>query len=468
MLTYTFETKGNKSYYQFLYEKLKEDIQNGLLKAHTKLPSKRSFAKHLSLSVMTIEHAYAQLQIEGYIYAIEKKGYYIAELQKTNQISQKVSDQIEPSTQKTNYFADFTSNAVSADYFPFATWSKLMRRVLSEAKPELLTSAPAQGIFDLRKAISEHLQHFRGMQVSPHQIIIGAGTEYFYSLLVQLLGKHQVYGVENPGYLKLSHIYKSLEVPFRYIDVDQEGIAIEALLQSDVQVMHLSPSHHFPTGIVMPIARRQALLNWAHEKSERYIIEDDFDCEFRFSGLPVPTMQSIDTHDSVIYLNTFSKTLTPSIRISYMVLPPALLKRYEAKLGFYACTVSNFEQYTLAAFMSEGYFEKHLNRMRNYYRSKRNLMIQTIKSGPLAPYATILEEDAGLHFILQLKTDLEDRQLIEKAKQVGIKLSCLADYSYYSNRVFSHLFVINYTSIHEAHIEEALRRLAQLLTTKPL
>ena len=472
MLTYTFEEKGKKTYYQYLYERIRDDILEGKLIAGTRLPSKRSFAKHLGLSVMTIESAYAQLLVEGYLFSVEKKGYYVADISKQGQFPIKRPYQIESQDglgrrekaqgkdqeQQEELFMDFSSNQVSREHFPMSAWSRLMRHVLAEQDGIVLQPGPHQGLWELREAIARHLYRFRGMEVQPEQIVIGAGTEYLYHLLIQLLGRDKVYGIENPGYQKLARIYERNDVQFRYLDLDQEGLSVEALKRSGVQVVHTSPSHHFPTGIVMPIKRRQELLDWVYQE-ERYIIEDDYDCEFRFSGLPIPTLQSIDTMGRVIYLNTFSKSLTPSIRISYMVLPLRLLNRYREKLGFYACTVSNFEQYTLEAFLREGYFEKHINRMRTYYRNKRNTVVRAIKKSGLAKRADILEEDAGLHFLLRIHTEVSDEALKQRLEKQGIRIRCLSDYSYYHNPFYEHMFVVNYTGLAEERLPGAMERI---------
>lgn len=491
MLTYTFEERGKTPYYKYLYEKMKEDILSSRMKPGTRLPSKRSFARNLNLSIMTVENAYAQLQVEGYIYSVEKKGYYVSDISprtgfapmnpglshpqpgyrvsikkiyRTDDPAAFPSEDVDTCLEDAP-FADFTSNLISRERFPFATWSNLVRRVLSKPDDALLQSSHPQGIYLLRAAIGEHLYHFRGMLVHPDQIVVGAGTEYLYSLLIQLLGRDKIYGVENPGYKKISRIYASNDVRFCPIDLDGQGLCLKALQESGADNLHISPSHHFPTGIVMPVSRRQELLSWAAEKPGRYILEDDYDSEFRFVGLPIPSLQSIDTDGRVIYLNTFSKSLTPSIRISYMVLPRGLLKEYQERLNFYSCTVSNFEQYTLAAFLSEGYFEKHINRMRNYYRSKRDRMIEAIKESPLSRIAKIREENSGLHFLLHIKTSLTDSEVISRAKETGIRLSCLSDYSYDENPAYVHTFIINYSGISPDRMGEAVRRLYHAISS---
>lgn len=467
MLTYSFVDKGPDSLYQHLYKCIKNDIITGVLAPGEKLPSKRSFAKNLNISTITIENAYAQLIAEGYLYTIPKKGYYVAEL--SNQVlSQKVSDteNLPLPASHPAYFADFTSNQTNPDNFPFSIWTKLLREVIAENSKELMMNSPSGGILPLRQAIANHLQDFRGMQVSPQQIIVGAGTEYLYGLLIQLLGYDCCYAVENPGYRKVAQIYASNQVDCVYIDMDKNGICIPQLEASGADIVHISPSHHFPTGLITPVSRRYELLGWAAAKDSRYIIEDDYDCEFRLMGKPIPSLQSIDVMEKVIYINTFSKSLSSTIRISYMVLPKHLLNRFYEKLDFYSCTVSNFEQYTLARFIRDGYFEKHINRMRNFYRIQRDTLLSCIEKSPNASLFTITEENAGLHFLLHIHTDLSDDQVLHKAEQSGIRLSCLSQYYHgedSTKHTSTHTFIINYSGIAPERIEEAVARLASCL-----
>ena len=252
---------------------------------------------------------------------------------------------------KNAYFADFVSNSTAENAFPFSIWTKLIKEVMAENSKELLSRSPSNGVYALREAIAGYLYQFRGMDVEPERIIIGAGTEYLYGLIIQLLGYDRCYAVEDPGYQKISRIYEAQNVTCKFVAMDESGINIEALEQSGADILHISPAHHFPTGLVTPISRRYELLSWASRQEERYIIEDEYDSEFRLVGKPVPTLESIDVGENVIYINTFSKSLSSTIRISYMVLPESLMKRYNEKLSFYACTVSNIEQYTLARFI---------------------------------------------------------------------------------------------------------------------
>ncbi len=436
MLTYSFENIGPEPLYLHLYKCIKNDILDGVLLSGTKLPSKRSFAKNLGISSITVENAYAQLQAEGFIYSIPKKGFYVTMLpdsmpgikeeyinHETGRIT--AGNLIEEESQ---YRIDLVSNMTPTTNFPFSIWAKLMREVISEKSSELMKKSPWGGIMELRSAISLHLKQFRNMDVASEQIITGAGTEYLYTLIIQLLGYDKVYAVENPGYKKVAQIYKSNNVACEYIPVGKAGIVIEELEKHNADVAHISPSHHYPTGIITPVSRRYEILAWASKKKDRYIIEDDYDSEFRLEGKPMPALQEIDIMERVIYINTFTKSLAPTIRISYMVLPWKLLHEFYNKLSFYSCTVSNFEQYTLARFINDGYFEKHINRMRNYYRKVRDKLMDEIKGSRLADICEISEEGSGLHFLLKIHTEIPDSEYVGICRQNKINVSCLSQY----------------------------------------
>lgn len=467
MLTYSFSNAGGDSLYEYLYKCIKKDISDGTLTPNTKLPSKRALAKNLNISTITVENAYGQLMAEGYIYSRPKRGYFVSDIIPVIKRSIEKSPDINmpslPVQEKSRLFADFISNRTLYDNFPFSIWAKLMREVMTEHSELLLTNPPAGGILSLRHAIAEHLLQFRGMSVSPQQIIIGAGTEYLYGLIIQLLGRDKVFAVEDPGYKKISQVYESNNVTCRFIPLDKNGISMKMLLKSHADIIHISPSHHYPTGIVTPISRRYELLEWAQENDSRYIIEDDYDCEFRMSGMPIPTLQSIDTNEKVIYMNTFTKSLSSTIRISYMVLPAGLLSAYYEKLGFYSCTVSTFEQLTLYKFMNEGYFEKHINRMRNFYKNQRNLILNAIKESPLNHVCHITEQNAGLHFLMAADTKLSDEELIKKAADLGIGIGFLSQYYHNQNSAAKHILVINYSGIEPEKIREAVRLLSQCI-----
>ena len=478
MLTYNLTATGSDSLYESLYKCIKNDILQGKLCVGEKLPSKRSFAKNLGISVITVENAYGQLSDEGYIYSMPKRGFYVSDIDmvanpntsaKTSADANLFDDSA--SIACSPYFADFSSNQTDSEIFPFTIWTKTVRSVLNDNRIQLMINPPCGGILPLRNAIARYLGDFRGMKVAPHQIIIGAGTEYLYGLLIQLLGKNLIYGVENPGYHKISKICKSMGVTYRHVDLDESGVSIHELEEKKIDIIHTSPSHHFPTGIVMPVSRRYELLGWAAKKKQHYIIEDDYDSELRLSGKPFPTLQSIDVSGKVIYMNTFTKTLASTVRISYMVLPEDLAKRFYSELAFYSCTVSNFEQYTLAQFMENGSFEKHINRLRNYYQNKRDAILKELKSGSIGKYITIQEEEAGVHFLMHIQSDCTEAEIVEKAKAGGVKLDPLSRY-YIKNtekheqngqeNPYENTYVMNYSSVNMENIKKVVQVLSQL------
>lgn len=447
MLTYNFaEAQG--PLYEYIYQCIKEDIIDGNLQQGEKLPSKRAFAKNNGISTITIQNAYDQLISEGYIYTIPQKGYYVAKLEGMKKVQREssISLNIDIPKERPSYVVDLSDNRMNPDHFPFSIWAKVLRGTISDKSSELMEASPAGGIRELRAAIAEHLKSFRGMLVDPDQIVIGAGTEYLYGLIVQLLGNEKQYCVENPGYRKIVQVYRQYHISCRYVDIDEMGMTFEGLRAAGADIAHISPNHHFPTGITMPAGRRYEILAWANEKEGRYIIEDDYDSEFRLNGKPIPTLFSMDACEKVIYMNTFSKSLTLTIRISYMVLPVHLVNRFYRELSFYACTVSNFEQYTLAAFIRQGYFEKHINRMRLYYSRQRKKMIETIKKSRLNDVCEIMENGSGLHFLIQIKTEKTDEMILQALEEKGIRVNALSEY-FFTPSDRKHCFIINYSNV---------------------
>lgn len=463
VLTYSFENIESESMYEHLYRCIKQDILQKKLKSGEKLPSKRTFAKNLGVSTITVESAYAQLVAEGYLYTLPKRGYYVCDLEKGEEPPPpRPKQELPRQPVRRTYWADFVGSSVAKDMFPFSVWVKLLRDVTAgEDEATLLTDTSAGGIRQLRQAISDHLYQFRGMSIDPEQIVVGAGTEYLYSVLIQLLGRDRGYAMEDPGYLRLSKIYEKNDVRVCHIPMDASGIIPEKLEESGAEILHITPSHHFPTGIVMPVSRRYEFLSWASKGENRYIIEDDYDCEFRLSGRPIPTLQSIDVMEKVIYINTFSKSLAPAFRISYLVLPKHLVTRFYEALGFYSGTVSCLEQMTLARFLSEGYFEKHINRMRNHYRTVRDKLLGEISRSPLAGRVRISEENAGLHFLMEVDTNRSDQEIVQAAEGEDLRISFVSQYYFDTANCRPHVLVMNYSGLEEDRIPEAVDRLCR-------
>ncbi len=490
MITYSFDNIGNTTLYEHLYNCIKKDILTGNLKSGDALPSKRALSKQLDISIITIETSYEQLMSEGYIYSVPRKGYYVSELSdftwlmQDSLISTLPSDKTQTLSSRPNIkcsasnssdyehpliFCDFSNNQTTPESFPFSTWAKLTRKILVDEQSQLMTNPPAAGCVELRKAIAEYLKQFRRISVNYNQIVIGAGTEYLYGLLIQLLGFDKTYATENPGYKKTSMICNSYNVRHVSIPLDNNGIQIAPLNYNNVNIVHVTPSHHFPTGITMPVNRRYELLEWAASDKNKYIIEDDYDSEFRMLGRPVPSLFGMSTTGNVIYMNTFTKSLASTMRISYMVLPNALSEKFHQVMKFYSCTVPTFEQYTLAHYINEGYYEKHINRMRNSYKKKRNMLLHELYESPLASYSHISEENSGLHFLLSIKLNCSDSVFIKNALQNGIRINSLSEYItsasdeniplYKDQHEIKGAFIINYSSIPDRIISDAVKKL---------
>ena len=444
MLTYNLKKSPSQPLYEALYRAIVADIRSGALAPGEKLPSKRALAQHLNVSKITVENAYEQLLSEGYIRSREKVGYFVESVPSASAVqplSAMETDTPHPPL-------DLTANGPAK--FPFSVWMRLQREVIRDKGDTLLQSVPNQGDAQLRQAIAAHLARFRGMAVSADHIIVGAGTDFLYNLLIQLLGRQIPYALEEPGYGKIRRIYTAGGVQCVDAPMDAGGVLPQVL--SGARVLHISPEHHFPTGIVMPTRRRLELLDRANVTGS-YLIEDDYDSEFRFLSRPQPPLYSLSKEGRVIYMNSFSKSLAPSIRISYMVLPSDLMALYREKLGFYSCTVPAFEQHTLARFLQQGHFERHINRMRKFYRSRRDRVLDAINRCSWAKDVRIEEENAGLHFLLRLRSDLPDGRVKEIFTEAGIKVQMLSEF--YHGPVpesARHVLVVNYSGLEESEL----------------
>ena len=498
MLTYDL-TNGAGPLYARLYQHIKDDIANGVLMRDEKLPSRRALSENLGISTVTVDNAYMQLLDEGYIYALPKKGYYVSNITELFPANDGRSEQknvadipAKPSAPSRSDASDSPQNAIRFDFssnmpdsesFPFSVWAKLVRNTIADHPDDLLKVSDYNGVYELRSAIAMHLSSFRGMNVDPSQIVVGAGTEYLYGLIIKLLGKDKKYCIENPGYRKIRQIYEAEGVDCILGKMDEYGLTPESILKSGANIVHISPTHHFPTGITMPISRRIEILKLISASETGYIIEDDYDSEFRQKGNPIPPLQSIDSSGRVIYMNTFSKSLASTIRMAYMVLPQELSDKYRDELSFYSCTVSTFDQYTLAAFIKNGHFEKHINRMRLQYGKRRKAVLDIIKETlPIGSNTTrqnsstsgsnsnnnffkIAENDSGLHFILEITSDLSDKEIEDKLLEDGIRIRAVSDYYMVPNTAPSKVippqgrFIIDYSNIDISLLPYALGKL---------
>lgn len=454
MLTYILDPSSRVPLYEQLYRLIRRDITAGTLRGGERLPSKRQLAQHLEVSQITVETAYGQLLAEGYLHSAPRRGYFVQE-----NLTAPIHTAAEPvpaplEAPKASYRFDFKTNIVDTECFPFSTWAKLMRAVLTDYADRLLLAPAPQGAAELREAIRKYLLEFRGIEVTADQIIVGAGSEYLLHLLIQLLGRSRVYALENPGYQKLYQIFDANDAAVRPIALDGKGLRADLL--GDASAVYLTPSHHFPTGVVMPVSRRMELLHWAAQEDERYIIEDDYDSEFRFSSRPIPALKELDRLDRVIYLNTFAKSLAPSLRIGYMVLPRPLLARYRERFSRYSASVPSFEQHTLARFMESGAFERHISRSRNVYKGRLDALLEALRESPLADKFAIRGTEAGLHILLEVKNGMGEDELVRRAAGAGVKVYGLSEYYAPGARIPSATVILGYAGIPSDQFREAV------------
>lgn len=370
MLTYPMNQRDDKSKYYYLYTAIKEDILSGVIKKNEKLPSKRSLAEHLGVSLITVETAYQMLKDEGYIESRERSGYFVAELTPVGKVK-KETRQLrlleEPAYRgkSDRKPEDSLYGGYTADLFPESLYFKTVRSVLAEYGSKLLEKSPNEGCAILRNAIAKYLLRYRGIFAQPEQIIIGSGAEHLYNAVVRMLGNDVVYGIENPSYTQIRKVYEGMGAACELLQMGDEGICTEALENTNAKVLHVTPFHSYPSGVTATVKKRHEYLEWAR-KREAIIVEDDFDSEFFMPGKPIDTLYMSDNSQSVIYINTFSKSLSTAIRIGYMILPERLLERYKEKMGEFSCTVPVLDQYVLAEFIEKGHFEQHLNRVRRH------------------------------------------------------------------------------------------------------
>lgn len=424
MLTFTINPDSNISLYRQLYEYIKSEIQSGRIAFASKLPSKRKLSSYLNISQNTIQTTYNQLIEEGYIIPVERKGFFVCKLD--NIIKLEASVKCNLVDNKSNAKYDFSYHGVDMQTFPFSIWRRLTKEVINEYDKELLQLGDSQGNINLRNSIAEYLHQSRGVNCSASQIIISAGTEFLFQILIQLLDKDIVYGIENPGYERLNLLFSSNRAQFKAVKIDRNGMILEEIKKSNANILCITPAHQFPSGGIMPINRRIQLLNWANESDERYIIEDDYDSEFKYSGNPIPALQGLDSSGKVIYMGAFSKSLSPSIRVSYMVLPEQLIKNYTEKLSFIICPVPSIEQNVLHRFIQDGYFERHLNKMRNIYKGKRQTLVEEILK--INCGIEVIGADAGLHLLLRINNGMSENQLVSTALQEGVKVYGISKY----------------------------------------
>lgn len=426
MLLIELNKESETPLYEQIYQQIRKDITEGRLAVGEKLPSKRKLGEFLDVSQTTIEIAYGQLAAEGFITSKPRRGYFVQEIGELAYVQPIEAVTVAVKENRKELEIDFSPGKIDTEAFPFTQWRKYAKDTIDEASQHLLLLGHPHGDVELRQEIAKYLYHSRGVDCSADQIIVGSGTEQLMPLLIRLLGPLALYAIENPGYPLTHHVFFHNNREAVPIPVDDEGMDVQALQQSEATVAYVTPSHQFPTGTVLSAARRTALLNWAASSVGNFIIEDDYDSEFRYSGRPIPSLQGMDKAGKVIYVSTFSKSLMPSLRIAYMVLPPVLLKHYEDAFIHYSSTVPRLDQHTLARFMADGHFARHLNRMRKVYKRKLQLLTDSLRQ--YAPTISFSGDEAGMHILINVHTDEDETVLAKAALAQGIRVYGLNEY----------------------------------------
>ena len=460
-LSIPIDTNKNIPIYEQIYVFIKNEIRNGKLAYGTKLPSTRILSEKLIVSRSTVQLAYDQLVSEGYIEALPCKGYFVQKIDGLYNIE--VSHTVNEKADKAEapeYAYDFSPAGIELDNFPYNAWRKVTKNVLAEKERDLFNIGDGRGDYDLRVTIASYLHESRGVNCSPDNIIVGAGMEYLLGLLDQLItnanGKNVIYAMENPSYRKAYMILKGMGREVVPVNLDENGMKPEELSVSGADVAYVTPSHQYPLGIIMSIGRRMELLNWAKEQENRYIIEDDYDSEFRYKGKPIPALQGIDNAGKVIYTGTFSKSIAPGIRMGYMVLPDGLMEWYARIGAHYSNTVSRIDQNVVNAFINEGYYERHLNKMRAIYKTKHDKLLACLKN--LGSDYQISGESAGLHVLLTTKL-LSETELVERADKAGIKVYPLSGYYLKEAEHEAATVILGYARLSLEDIEAGVDRL---------
>ncbi len=444
---------GDSPLYDQLYRHIAGAIQSGALAPGAKLPSKRRLCALAGVSMSTVETAYSLLAAEGYVLSKPRSGYVCAHLLLPASAAPAPVPEAPQSLDPPRWAYDCSTSAVDVSAFPFSSWARITKEAVYE-NPGLLQRGHPQGDWPLRAALAQLLAQYRGVRCSPEQVVVGAGADYLLSLLLQLLPEHRSLALEDPGYpaaYAAAALHGREPVP---IPVDGQGMDRDALERSGAGLAYVTPSHQFPLGVTMPAGRRSQLLHWAASGPGRFLIEDDYDSEFRWSSRPIPALQGLDRAGRVVYMGTFSRSIAPAIRVAYMILPPALLERYRRTFSHGACAVSRFEQESLRRFLAQGLYGRHLRRTGNLYRRKCALFTEALGA---IPSASITGAEAGLHFLLTLPRFSEE-ELVARAAAQSVRVHPLSRYCHAVPPLPSTV-VLGFAGLSEDQLAQAAERL---------
>lgn len=444
--------------YEQIYSYIKEEIINGRLSKGTKLPSTRELADYMQFSRSTILMAYDQLIAEGYIESRSRCGYFVTEVEKGFDVGNVKNRREKKESTQNKYETDFSPDGIEENFFPYNEWRRLGHQVVVSDNSELLNSGDPRGDIGLRRQIAKYLGESRGVRTDEEHIVLGAGNESILTVISMLVGKVP-FAMENPVYGKSYRIIENLGHDVRMVGIDESGIDVNELESTAADVVYVTPSHQYPLGTVMSISRRLELLEWACRKDGRYIIEDDYDSEFRYKGKPIPSLQGNDHNGKVIYIGTFSKSISPALRISYMVIPDSLHGKYEELSAFMGNTVSRIDQKTVELFMKTGGFERHLNRMRKIYKNKHEVMLTELKKWSRT---TVSGENAGAHMLVHIDNGKNENELVESAAKAGIRVYPLSTYYKGTPDYKIPTVILGYARLSREQIEKGLTKLREI------
>lgn len=452
--------------YQQIYEGIKESILEGKIQANEKLPSKRVMAEQLDVSVNSVSNAYEQLLAEGYIYTIERKGYFVENITKFIEkelTKNKLPADLKEEPINKEGWLSFSHMTSDISYFPFKEWMKCQQQAIQQFKRELAEITHPQGPYTVRKTICRMLALSRGVKCEPEQIIIGAGTQLLVQQLMEMQHSDPVIAVENPGYARFYSLFRKMNLQVLPIPLDEQGINIREMEKAKANFVFVTPSHQFPTGKIMPISRRIELLNWATQSNDRYIVEDDYDSEFKYETNNIPSLQSLDRNERVIYTGTFSKTMLPGLRVSYMVLPVNVLREYKKNYRDLMQFSNSLMLYTLHCFIESGEYAKHLRRMNHRYETRRKLVIKELEHR-FQDAVNIEDIPAGLHFLARFRTDKTYEHVEKKAAQKKLEVYSMRRFLQQSKEEGTGQVevVIGFANIKDEDIKEAVERLFQV------
>lgn len=448
--------------YQQIYEGIKDNILKGKLKANEKLPSKRSLAEQLNVSINSVSFGYEQLLAEGYIYTVERKGYFVENItgliQKDNLLIDQLPEDLREEPVNRDGWLSLSHMASDISLFPFKEWMKCQEKASKSFKRELSEIAYSQGPYAVRDTICRMIALTRGVHCEPEQIVIGAGTQLLVGQLMELVSRNSVVAVENPGYARFYQLLKKMNFAVHPVSLDEQGIKMEVIESVKANIVFVTPSHQFPTGKIMPISRRIELLNWTTKGDNLYIVEDDYDSEFKYETDNIPALQSLDRNNRVIYMGTFSKTVLPGLRISYMVLPPDLLRKYREYYANFMQYSNSLMLFTLHYFIESGDYARHVKRMNHLYETRRKLLISELQR-QFQDSIQIEDVPAGLHFLSHFSTGKSYQEIEERAAKLKLEIYSMRRFilkKIDSDRIS---LVLGFANLREGNVAEAVERL---------